>query len=266
MHLQKSFFWLAFLFCGLSPLLFSQQNVIDSKIATVDAFMNARMLEHNVAARNLMTARLENDYLRGKKLSVRIKSGRIISYDFDPSSLKPEEGQEFEIVVSTTCADLNEQVYGTQREKIKFTRLNNEWMADDINLIQKEPVPGLPPMDLENAKRIKFAVSVAKKFAKAVIKRDAPSLLQVTTQEYQRRFSNSQSMIDTLGSPRDFTYNAFGLKGYSVKNPEQIDFTMIYYQVSKGKRGHTLIEARVTTHQGSLDWLVEDCQFHLTTQ
>lgn len=253
------------LFCF--PLgLFSQENTPDSKATAVDAFMTARMLEHNVTARNLMTARLESDYLRGKKLSVRVKAGRIISYNFDPSTLSAGDSKKFEVEVQSTWADLNEQVYDIQREKIEFIGLKNEWMADNIDLLKKEPVPGLPPMELENAKRVKFAVAVAKKFAKAIINRNISSLLQATAQEYQKRFSNAQNMIDALGSRQNLTYGAFGLKDFSVKNAGQIDFTMVFYQVAKGQRGHTLVEARVTTRQGSLDWEVEECQFNRSSQ
>jgi hypothetical protein len=266
MSRKKNFALLMILSFCFPLILFCQQNASDSKATAVDAFMNARMLEHNVSARNLMTARLENNYLRGKKLSVRVKAGRIISYNFDPSTLGAGDRKEFEVEVQSTWADLNEQVFDTQQEKIKFIWLKNEWMADSIDLLNKVPTPGLPPMDLENAKRVKFAVAMAKKFAKAIINRNISSLLQVTSQEYQKRFSNAQNMIDTLGSRQPLTYSAFGLKDYSVRNPEQINFTLVFYQVAKGRRGHTLVEARVTTRQGSLDWEVEECQFNRSAQ
>jgi hypothetical protein len=224
----------------------------------IDAFMNARMLEHNVAARNLMTAELEKDYLRGKKLSVRVKAGRIAAYDFDPSRINLNKPNSFEVDVRSLWADLNEQVFDFQIERVKFISIRNEWFADQIDLLKKEPVPGLPAMDIENAKRLKLAVAIAKKFARSLVTRNSTSLLQVTSQEFQKKFPSPQVMVEALCGPSDPFYTAFGLKDYNLRSAEEIDFTLLLYQTSKGKRGFSLKEMQLVTTQGSLDWMVTD--------
>lgn len=224
----------------------------------IDAFMIARMLEHNVSARNLMTAELEKDYLRGKKLSVRVKAGRIAAYDFDPSRINLNNPDSFEVDVRSLWADLNEQVFDFQTERIKFKSIRNEWFADQIDLLKKEPVPGLPVMDIENAKRVKLAVAIAKKFARALVTRNTTSLLQVTSQEFQKKFPSYQVMVESLCGPADPFYTAFGLKDYNLLSAEEIDFTLLLYQTSKGKRGFSIKEMQLVTTQGSLDWMVTD--------
>jgi len=239
-----------------SPLVGGETNTGESRTAAVDVFMNARLLEHNVAARNLMTANLENAYLRNKKLSVRVKSGRIVSYDFDPERMITSGEKEFGAEVTSVWADLNEQVFETQRERIKFLALRGEWFADEIDLLKKEPIPGLPPMDLENAKQIKFAVAVAKKFAKAIINRNYPLILQLTSQEYQARFKNQDEMMGFLCSGENPRYSAVDVRNYRVKDPREISFQLGFYRVAKGKRGCEVAEVEVVTKEGSLDWNV----------
>jgi hypothetical protein len=226
--------------------------------AAVEAFMNARLLEHNVAARNLMTANLENAYLRSKKLSVRVKSGRIVTYDFDPAKITHSGEKEFNAEITSLWADLNEQVFETQREKIKFLMLRGEWLADEIELLKKDPLPGLPPVDLEVAKQMKYAATVAKKFAKAIINRNPASIVQLTSQEFQARYKSPEELIAHLCSGENPRYSAFDVRNYQVKDPQEISFQVRFYRITQGKRGGELVEAEIVTKEGSLDWSVVD--------
>ncbi|MDE2964372.1 MAG: hypothetical protein OXU26_10695, partial [Acidobacteriota bacterium] len=81
-----------------------------SKAEVVKAFMAARTLRHNVQARKLMTAKLEKRYLRGKRLSIRVRSGRIAAFNFSPAAIFDVGGDKFQVSVESTWVDLNNQV------------------------------------------------------------------------------------------------------------------------------------------------------------
>jgi hypothetical protein len=73
----------------------SQQKGGDPMSAAVDLFLQARTSESDVEARKLMTAHLEDQYLHDKRLSVRVRSGRLVAYNFEPSKISSSGDKEF---------------------------------------------------------------------------------------------------------------------------------------------------------------------------
>src|SRR5438552_17822850 len=150
----------------------------DLRAAVVEAFMAARTLEHDVEARKLMTADLEHDYLHKKRLSIRVRSGRVVAFDFDPATFVQSNEREFQLDVESIWADLNEQVFATQYERLKFVKVKNEWLADKIEFIRSVPGKKLLPFNVESEKRAKLALAVVKKFMKAVVNRNPKAAIQ----------------------------------------------------------------------------------------
>jgi len=241
-----------------SKLLFAQNTPVDLRAAAVEAFMSARTLEHNVEARKLMTANLEDDYLHNKRLSIRVRSGRVVAFNFDPAKITQSGEKEFQAEVESIWADLNEQVFATQRERLKFVRVKNEWLADKIEFIESLPVKRLLPFNVESEKRGKLALAVIKKFMKAVINRDTKTAVQYTTQEFQRKLKGQEGLEQFLTGPSDPRYAAYDVRRLTQTNPGTMEARVGLYLVRTGKRGFETVEARLVVKEGKTDWNIDD--------
>ncbi len=251
-----------FSFCWLfATVSFCQQQAsLDLRAATVEAFMAARTLEHNVEARKLMTASLENDYLHNKRLSIRVRSGRVAAFDFDTARISQSGDNEFFIEVESIWADLNEQAFATQYERLKFVKVKNEWLADGIEFLRSQPGQKLLYFNVESDKRAKLALAVVKKFMKAVVNHNPHLASQFTTQEFQSRVDGLQRMEELLAGPADPYYTAFELRGLTQKTPHEMEVRVGFYLVRKGKKGVDTLEGRLLVKEGSTDWNVDDFQ------
>jgi hypothetical protein len=238
-----------------NPLM-AEDKAATLKTKVVEAFMSARMLEDNVAARNLMTANLEDAYLHNKKLSVRVRSGRIAAFDFDPASIETPNNKEFHVTVRSVWADLNEQVYEMETERLKFVSLNNEWLADGIDFLKKIPIPGPPSLQMEDIKRFKMAATTAKKFSKAIVNQNGPLIMELTSQKFHNEFKSAQTLLAPLLSTPSLYCSAYDWRDYKVITPKQIEFKVGFYMARKGGSGFTEVEATFLTEEGASGYTV----------
>lgn len=232
----------------------------DAKVAATNAFMAARTLTDNVEARKLMTADLEKNYLKGKSLSTRMRSGRVVAFDFNPAQIRSSGDRGFQVEVSCIWADLNELAYETQYERLKFVKVKSDWLADDIDLVRKVPFSGLPQLSLEDQKSVKAALAVAKKFSKALVNRNPKLVSQYVSEEYQNQFRGSEAWETFIAGRSAPRYAAYDLRDFSPKGTGEVEVKIGLYQVEWGKRGFTVVEARLFLQEGKADWLVDDFQ------
>jgi hypothetical protein len=235
-------------------------NTSDLRTAAVESFMAARTLPHNVEARKLMTASLEEDYLKGKRF-IRVRSGRVVAFDFNAASLKAPSDKEFSIEVESLWADLNELIYATVYERLKFVKLKNEWLVNDIDFLRSEPRRRLLPFNVVSEKRGKFALNVAKKFMKGVLNRDPQMAMLSLTQSFQSRFKSQEELEDFLKGPVDPHYSAYELQTLTQKDPKEMEVKLTLVSVSKGKRGSKSQEARLVVREGKTDWNIDEFEF-----
>lgn len=265
---NRRLFWVSYLAVSLIPSsvsIFSLQNSSsDLKAAVVEAFMSARTLEHNVEARKLMTADLEHDYLHKKRLSIRVRSGRVVAFDFDPAKIAQSGDKEFSLDVESIWADLNEQVFATQYERIKFLKVKNEWLANDIDFIRSIPGKRLLPFNVESDKRAQLALAVVKKFMKAVVNHELQSAIQSTTQEFQTNIGGQEKLEQLLTGPVEPHYTAYDLRTFTQKDKKEIEMKVGLYLAHRGKKGVIVAEARLTLRQGKTEWNVDDFQLENT--
>jgi hypothetical protein len=243
-----------------STPFFAQNTSVDLRAAAVEAFMAARTLEHNVEARKLMTANLEDDYLHNKRLSIRVRSGRVAAFNFDPARITQSGEKEFQAEVESVWADLNEQVFATQHERLKFIRVKNEWLADKIEFIESLPSKRLLPLNVESEKRGKLALAVIKKFMKAVVNRDTKMAVQYTTQEFQRKLKGQEGLEQFLAGPSDPRYAAYDVRRLTQTDPVTMEARVGLYLVHTGKRGFETVEVRLIVKEGKTDWNIDDFQ------
>jgi hypothetical protein len=248
----------AVLWLSMAGALAQNTGSNDLRVLAVEAFMAARTLPHNVEARKLMTAELEEDYLRGKRLSIRVRSGRIVAFNFDPAAIKGLGDKEFEVEVESLWADLNEQVFATQYEKLKFVKLKQDWLANDIQFLRSVPGRRLLPFNVVSEKRGKLALAVAKKFMKNVINGDSKLAIQSLTQDFQSRFASQQELEKYLAGPADPAFAAYELHTLTQKDPREMEVKLKIYLVSKGKRGTESHDARLVVKEGKTDWNVDE--------
>ena len=232
----------------------------DLRAAVIEAFMAARTLEHDVEARKLMTAHLEHDYLHKKRLSIRVRSGRVIAFDFDPTRIVQSNEREFQLDVESIWADLNEQVFATQFERLKFVKVKNEWLADKIEFIRSVPGKKLLPFNVESDKRAKLALAVIQKFMKAVVNRNPKAAIQFTTQEFQTNTGGQGQLEQFLVGPADPHFTAYDLRSLIQKDRKEFEIKAGLYLVHKGKKGVEIVEARLIARQGKTDWNIDDFQ------
>jgi len=247
-----------FLFSGnLHPL---ENPPLDLKGTVVEAFMAARTIENDVEARKLMTAGLEHDYTHKKRLSIRVRSGRLVSFDFDPARITQSGNKTFSIEVESIWADLNEQVFATQYERLKFVKVRNEWLADEIEFIRSVPGKKLLPFNVESDKRAQFALAVVKKFLKEVANRQPRTATQFTTQEFQTNVGGQEKLEQLLTGPVEPHYTAFDLRTFTQKDKKEIEMKVGLYLVRTGRKGTLVAEARLILRQGKSEWNVDDFQ------
>ncbi|MCI0418621.1 MAG: hypothetical protein L0387_17240 [Acidobacteria bacterium] len=236
----------------------AQNGGANLRALAVERFMAARTLPHNVEARKLMTASLEEDYLRGKRLSIRVRSGRVVAFDFDSGAIKAPNEKEFSAEVESVWADLNELVFATQYERLKFIKLKEDWLANEIEFIRSVPGRRLLPFNVVSEKRGKQAVAVVKKFMKGVLNRDPQSAMQSLTQDFQSKFRSQEELETFLKGPADPYFSAYELQTLTQKDPKEMEVKLKIYLVSKNKRGSESQEARLVVREGKTDWNIDE--------
>jgi hypothetical protein len=260
--------WVGFLvpifFLCVGNLSSLENPVVDLKSAVVEAFMAARTLEHNVEARKLMTADLEHDYLHKKRLSIRVRSGRVVAFNFDPAKIVQSGDKEFSVEVESVWADLNEKVFATQYERIKFLKVKNEWLANDIDFIKTVPGKPLLPFNVESDKRAELALAVVRSFMKAVVNNHLNTAIQHTTQEFQTNVGGKDKLEQLLTGPVEPHYSAYDLRTFTQKDRKEIEMKVGIYLVHRGKKGVIINEARLTLRQGKTEWNIDDFQLEKT--
>jgi hypothetical protein len=92
----------------------------------------------------------------------------VVAFDFKAADIKSPNDKEFSVEVESLWADLNEQIFATVYERLKFIRLKEDWLANEIDFIRSEPRRRLLPFNVVSEKRGKLALAVAKKFMKGV--------------------------------------------------------------------------------------------------
>jgi len=232
----------------------------DSKEAVVNAFMAARTLPDNTEARKLMTAALEGRYLKNKKLSTRVRGGRVAAFDYDPARIQTSGEKEFQVEMNCIWADWNERAYETQIELLKFVKVRNDWLADEIHFVRSVPFRGLPPFSLEQQKSGKDALVVAKKFAKAMVNRDPKLATQCVTEEYQNQFREPGAWENSIAGPSAPHYVAYDLRDATFKGTSEVEVKIGLYLTEGGKRGFNTVEAKLSVQEGRTSWRVDDFQ------
>jgi hypothetical protein len=241
-------------------LLAGETQPPDSKEAVVNAFMAARTLPDNTEARKLMTAALEGRYLRSKKLSTRVRGGRVAAFDYDPSRIQTSGEKEFQVEMNCVWADWNERAYETQIELLKFVKVRKDWLADEIHFVRSVPFRGLPPFSLEQQKAGKDALAVAKRFAKAIVNRDPKQATQCVTEEYQNQFREPETWEKFIAGPSAPHYAAYDLRDATFKGMSEVEVKIGLYKTEWGKRSFNAVEARLSVQEGRTNWQVDDFQ------
>lgn len=231
------------------------------KVNVVKAFMAARTLRHNVAARKLMTARLEKRYLRGKRLSIRVRSGRVAAFYFRPAGIFPLGDDKFQVSVESTWVDLNNQVSSRVNEQIRFVKIRGDWLAEDIKFLRSDPRRPIMPFNVASEKRAKFAMMVAKRFMRHLIDRNVEAASQLLTQAFQSRFENQQVMSQYLLGSEDPAYVAFEVTSLVQTETDRMTMGTTIYLAASGETGFERLEASLILHRGSLDWVVDGLEF-----
>jgi hypothetical protein len=239
------------------PALAQNSSGSDLRAFAVGSFMAARTLPHNVEARKLKTASLEKDYLRGKRF-IRVRSGRVVAFNFKAADLKAPTDSEFSIEVESLWADLNEQLFATVYERLKFIKLKGDWLANDIDFIRSEPRRRLLPFNVVSEKRGKLAIGAAKKFMKGVVNRDPQLAMRSSTQDFQSRFASQEELEAFLKGPSDPYFAAYELQTLTQKDPQEMEVKLTMVSVSKGKSGSKSQEARLVLREGKTDWNVDE--------
>jgi hypothetical protein len=253
--------WIAVCLGALLAGQVAQPGGTDLRALAVENFMAARTLRDNVEARKLMTAALEQDYQRGKRLSIRVRSGRIVAFNYDPASIKSSGDKAFEGQVESLWADLNEQVFATQYERIKFIKFKDDWLADEIEFLKSVPGRRVLPFNVVSEKRGKLAVETVKKFMKDFINRNPTLAIESLTQEFQNRFRSQQELEAFLVGPTDPYYAAYELHTLTQTDPREMEVKLKIYLVSKGKKGAESQEARLVVKEGKTDWNIDQFEF-----
>jgi len=241
------------------PALAQSSSDSDLRTSLVDNFMAARTLPNNVEARKLMTAGLEEDYTRGKR-SIRMRSGRVVAFDFKAADIKAQNDKEFSVEVQSLWADLNEQVFATVYERIKFIKLKEDWLADDIDFLRSEPRRRVLPFNVVSEKRGKLALAVAKKFMKGVLNHDSQLAMQSLTQDFQSRFKSQEELEAYLNGPEDPYFAAYELQTLTQKDPKEMEVKLAMISVSKGKRGSKSQDARLVVREGKTAWNIDEVE------
>ncbi len=254
------YLWGALVWIPAAPAL--PQDLVDpSKMGAVRAFMAARTLRHNVEARRLMTAELEKRYLRGKRLSIRVRSGRVAAFSLRPASIFPLGKDKFQAAVSSTWVDLNNQVSSRVDEQIRFVKINGDWLAEEIKFLRSVPRRPILPFNVVSEKQAKFAMRVAKQFMRHLINRDVEDATRLLTQGFQSRFESQGGMGEFLLGSDNPAYVAFEVTSLVQTEPGRMTMGTTLYLATRGETGFERLEASLVLKRGSLDWIVDGVEF-----
>ena len=254
------FLWVALVWSPVAPAL-PQGSPDPSKVGVVKAFMAARTLRHNVEARKLMTAGLEKRYLRGKRLSIRVRSGRVAAFNFSPAAIFPLGDDKFQVSVESTWVDLNNQVSSRVNEQIRFVKVMGAWLADEIKFLRSDPRRPIMPFNVASEKRAKFAMMVAKRFMRHLVDRNLEAATQLLTQGFQSRFENQRVMSEFLLGSEDPAYAAFEVTSLVQTERGRMTMGTTLFLVTSGQTGFERLEASLILKRGSLDWVVDGVEF-----
>lgn len=243
---------------GAHAGIIAQSGPASDKETVIDEFMTARLPADSVEARKLMTATLEDEYLHSKRLSVRVRSGRVVAFEFDPSRIITSGDKEFQVEVKSIWADFNEQVYETQFERLKFVKVGSDWLADKIHFLRAVPYAGLPPFKLEDQKRARSALTIAKRFAKARVNRNPKAAAQLVSQQYLNQFQDQSSWDSFIAGSSALLFTAYEVRDLKVQQTGEVEVTLGFYLVERAKRGSRVVEAHLGLKEGRSDWYVDD--------
>lgn len=239
----------------------AQDSSHPSKVNTVRAFMAARTLRHNVEARKLMTAGLEKRYLRGKRLSIRVRSGRVAAFNFRPATISSRGNNKFQVLVESTWVDLNNQVSSRVNEQIRFVKIRGNWLAEDIKFLKSDSRRPIMPFNVASEKRAKFAMMVAKRFMRHLIDRNVAAVSQLLTQGFQNRFENQRMMSEFLLGSEDPAYVAFEVTSLVQTESDRMTIGTTIYLAASGEAGFVRLDASLILKRGRLDWVVDGVEF-----
>lgn len=184
-----------------------------------------------------------------------------MAYNFDPDKITMLGDKAFRLEVESLWADLNEIVYATQIEKIKFLKVREEWLADEIDFVKTVPRPRVLPFNVASEKRGKDALAAAKIFMKGLINRNAKMVTQRLTQDFQSRYSSPQEMEKFLFGPEEPHFVAYEPNSLTQIEPGEMEVRVRIFLVAQGRRGSASQEARLTVKEGRSDWNISDFEF-----
>ena len=260
--MRSVYYFAFFLFHATCTL--SQDFDQNSKRAAVKAFMSSRTLRHDVAARKLMTARLEKKYVQDKRLSIRVRSGRIATFNFDTSSFLRLSCGGFQVTVESIWVDLNNQVSSTVHEQIRFLVIEDVKLADDIKWLKSVPRRPVLPFNVVSEKQGKFAMRIGKKFMRYLVDRNIQKATDLLTQEFQVQFESQEKMKAFLLGSENPAYVGFEVTSLIQTEERQMTMGTAIYLARPGEMGYQKLNASLTLRRGTFEWIVDDLEFEET--
>ena len=236
----------------------------NSKRAAVKACMSSRTLRHDVEARKLMTARLEKKYIQDKRLSIRVRSGRIATFNFDISSILRLSTGGFQVSVESIWVDLNNQVSSTVHEQIRFLAIEDVILADDIKWLKSVPRRPVLPFNVVSEKQGKFAMRIGKKFMRYLVDRNIQKATDLLTQEFQVQFESQEEMKAFLLGSKNPAYVGFEVTSLIQNEERQMTMGTSIYLARRGEMGYQKLNASLTLRRASFEWIVDDLEFEET--
>lgn len=234
------------------------------QLVAVKTFMSSRTLRHDVEARKLMTARLEKKYLQDKRLSIRVRSGRIATFSFNPSSIFRFSTGGFQVTVESIWVDLNNQVSSTVHEQIRFLVIEGVMLADDIKWLKSVPRRPVLPFNVVSEKQAKFAMRIGKKFMRYLVNRNIQKVIDLLTQEFQVQFESQETMKAFLLGSKNPAYVGFEVTSLVQTEERQMTMGTAIYLTRLGEMGYQKLNALLTLRRGTFEWIVDDLEFKET--
>jgi len=259
----RSVYYFALLLFPVTCTL-SQDFDQNSQRAAVKAFMSSRTLRHDVEARKLMTARLEKKYVQDKRLSIRVRSGRIATFNFDTSSILGLSSGGFQVTVESIWVDLNNQVSSTVHEQIRFLAIEDVILADDIKWLKSVPRRPVLPFNVVSEKQGKFAMRIGKKFVRYLVDRNIQKATDLLTQEFQVQFESQEKMKAFLLGSKNPAYVGFEVTSLIQTEERQMTMGTAIYLARPGEMGYQKFNASLTLRRGTFEWAVDDLEFEET--
>ncbi len=260
---MRSVYYFALLLFPVTCTL-SQDFDQNSQRAAVKAFMSSRTLRHDVEARKLMTARLEKKYVQDKRLSIRVRSGRIATFNFDTSSILGLSSGGFQVTVESIWVDLNNQVSSTVHEQIRFLAIEDVILADDIKWLKSVPRRPVLPFNVVSEKHGKFAMRIGKKFVRYLVDRNIQKATDLLTQEFQVQFESQEKMKAFLLGSENPAYVGFEVTSLVQTEERQMTMGTAIYLARLGEVGYQKLNASLTLRRETFEWIVDDLEFEET--